>query len=297
LLDLDEAAGDAVRWAFLAATRLFRVNRASLLVTDRLSPEMTVHSSIGLDPDLVPTIQVSAGQGVAGLALERNAAFFGEASGTRFISVPVTNSRGVVGVLNLTGGRITGMDLDDQDFESACSVAIHLGQLLQQADNGVDYETGYPDEQAFREYVERELSRSSRSGETFMLIVVRIEPVRRGASVDIAKHLRSVGTAVQTVTRGYDVVGRNRDGLAVLVPGASLPETLTGRILEAARAATPSLESGLSVQVGWARGPVEGERASALISLAMERCRTESALRPLVEESALQGGAQLGDNS
>jgi GGDEF domain-containing protein len=261
---------------------------------------MTVHSSIGLDPELVPTIQVAAGQGVAGLVLERNAAFIGEASGTRFISVPVYNSRGVVGVLNLTGGRLTGMDLDDEDFESACSIAAHLGQLLQQADNGVDQETGYPDEHAFREHVEREFSRSSRSGDSFMLIVIRIaqsDATRRGAPVDIAKHLRSVGGAVQTVTRGYDVVGRNQDGLAVLVPGASLPEALTGRVLEAARAAISPLESGLSLQVGWARGPVEGERASSLISLAMDRCRTESALRPLIEEPVLHGSPEHGENT
>jgi GGDEF domain-containing protein len=301
LLDLDDAAGDAVRWAFLAAARLFRVNRASLLVSDRLSPGMTVHSSIGLDPDLVSSIHVAAGQGVAGLVLERDVAFIGEASGTRFISVPVHNSRGVVGVLNLTGGRITGMDLSDEDLESACSVASHLGQLLHQADSGIDQDTGFPDEHAFTEQVERELSRSSRSGEAFMLIVIQLlqtrDSAKRVGPRDVAALLRSAGAAVQSVTRGYDLVGRQEGGLALLVPGASSPESLTGRILEVTRRAVFPLEPGLMIQVGWARGPEEAERATALMALAVERSRTESALRPLIEESVGPASAERGDGS
>jgi len=222
---------------------------------------MTVHSSVGLDPDLVSSIHVAAGQGVAGLVLERDVAFIGEASGTRFISVPVHNSRGVVGVLNLTGGRITGMDLSDEDLESACSVASHLGQLLHQADSGIDQDTGFPDEHAFTEQVERELSRSSRSGEAFMLIVIQLlqtrDSAKRVGPRDVAALLRSAGAAVQSVTRGYDLVGRQEGGrlgdlasalIAVGYPAAVLAVRIgvsPATIWNLARGTTASVTPGL----------------------------------------------------
>lgn len=275
--ELSQASSDSVRWAFLAGTQLLRANRASLLLRDGDEKVMRVIASIGLDSDVVPSIRVPFGEGIAGLAAERNLVLCGEANGSRYITVPIVRAGMVVGVLNVTG-REGPNDFDDEDVALARSVADHLAHLLALSLSQLDYETGLLTASSFLQAVNREIERGRRTNTSFTLTLIKLnvesEALRFLRSSKGADLMRRAGEALQAACRGYDVVSRYAETtFGVLFPGTDelREEGLEERVNQALKPLNlPG--SPLSVILGQVHYPDDGATSRELLAQAVRQC-------------------------
>jgi GGDEF domain-containing protein len=275
--ELMDATSDSIRWAFLAGVELLKASRATLLLREGDDKIMRVIASIGMDADVVPIVRVPFGEGIAGLAAERNMVLCGEANGSRYITVPVVRAGSVIGVINLTG-RVAAEDFDDDDVLLARSLADHIAHLLTLSLSHLDYETGLLTPTAFVQAINREVERGRRTSSAFTLVLIRIglapNSSRFLSSVRGGDLLRRLGEALQAECRGYDLVSRYEDTtFGVLFPAADeLREARLGMLLEAAGKVLSPIEPSPTVTVGQVHYPDDGATSRELLAQVVRRC-------------------------
>lgn len=268
---------DPVRWAFYAGVHLLGAGRASLLLSD--GAELAVAASVGLEPEVAPTVRIPIGHGLAGIAAERNVTLFGAAEDARFICVPIEGPHGVLGVLNLTH-REGVADFDDADVTRARELAHHLGYLLgHQASGERDLPTGLPGQHAFHDALDRELARSNRTASPFALLVLDVpRPANMRAEGREEVHeslMHRLADLLRRTTRPYDIVSRyDEDRFALLFPhinGES--RTVARRVTDRAREFLKSVEVGAPMRVGLVHCPTDGVNTHQLLERVHEQLR------------------------
>src|SRR5579884_546797 len=273
---LRDDATDPVRWAFFAGVHLLGAQRASLLLSD--GAELTVAAAIGLDPDVSPTVRIPIGQGIAGIAAERNVTLFGAAEDARFICVPIEGPHGVLGVVNLT--QRNGADFDDLDVTRARELARHLAYLLSQQETGArDAATGLPGQLGFHEALDRELARSNRTGSPFVLLVLDmpgLAALRAEGREDVHEAtMHRLADLLRRVTRPYDVVSRyDEERFALLFPHVDGDGRLVARrVTERTEEFLKTVEVGTPMRVGLVHCPTDGVNTHQLLERIHEQLR------------------------
>lgn len=273
----EDADDDPVRWAFFTGVRLLEAGRASLLVRNDHAPVLTVAASVGIDREVVPSIRVSVGEGIAGMVAHRGMVLFGSRAGTTFICAPLVTGRGVEGVLSLTD-RLGGAQYGEEHIDKATLLAAHLAYLLEfSRRRSASPDTTSLNNVMFEELLERELARSKRIGSPFAVAVLALsnlgEVKERLGAVGVTEVVRLVGEALDRSLRRYDFVRRYGDGrFAVLLAGPIDAESDVGtRIMDAVAAAARQMDIDLEARLGFAYCPMDGISASVLVGRADAR--------------------------
>jgi diguanylate cyclase (GGDEF)-like protein len=281
LREMRAAARDPLRWAFLAGARLLGVRRASLLLREGEEPVLTVYAALGIEATVVPTIRVQVGQGIDGLAAERNMTLVGTTGNTRYICVPISTPRGVAGVIDFTN-RLEDPEFGDDEIALARSVADHVAYLLRFTEEAaLDLAPGLPDRRALREMIERELERSRRTGRPFILILLgvpQISVTRNRAGDDQATDLlQQVAEILPTSIRRYDFVSYfGNDTFALLISDAEgMADRIVTRAVDRVGKIVKNIDGIGAIAVGLAHCPADGVRADELIGRALERLQEQ----------------------
>jgi GGDEF domain-containing protein len=288
---LDQIRGattDAVRWAFLATVEVLRVNRASLLLRDGDEQVLRPVAYVGIEPETAAEIEVLLGEGLAGLAAERNMTLYGEVNGTKYIIVPIAWADRVAGVLNLTERREAN-DFGEHELASARAMAEHIAYLVSHADShSIDTRSGLPARIPFMDALEREIERGRRVGSTFTLALVRIPDlpylIDTLGEARVSEGLRDIGQSLESTCRRYDIVGHvEPDTFAFLFPSTdSITHDTMSRFVDVVTGRLETLTPGRRrrVEVGIVRYPLDGAAARELLGIARRLCDNSSATGP-----------------
>jgi diguanylate cyclase (GGDEF)-like protein len=276
---VEETYVDPVRSAFNTAAQLLDAGRASLLIRDSQEDMFSMVAAIDIDPQLVSSIRVRSGEGVAGVTAQRGIGMLGIVGDETFLSVPVLTDRGVEGVLNMTkpkSGHYTTLDL-----VRATRAAAHIGKLIEY-DRTVarDALTGFHNRRAFDDILEREVSRSDRLGRSFAVVFVDLDSLkdindRFGHSEGDAA-IKAVADAVQHVLRPYDFAARyGGDEFVFLLPDIGESYEASSSILSRLEEAIDTLSKNssfpISASVGVAWWPKDGRTAADVVGVADSR--------------------------
>lgn len=269
---LRDAVDDPVRWAFLSGAYLLQAGRASLLLRDRSAPILVPAATVGIPADEAASIRVPLGRGIAGVVAERGIVLSGDVEGKVFLSIPILTQRGVEGVLNLTE-RIDDRQYGQEDVPLATVVAAHIAYLLHQPQPSGPAE-GPVDRHLFDDLLDRELSRSRRSGSPLAVGVVQLanlDALRAGHGAEVMDRVvAEVGRALERSVRRYDVVGQHGPGsFALLLLAPHGPDrAVLRRTTDAARAIAQRNGVDVQFRVGVARCPVDAISGSELLAQA-----------------------------
>lgn len=275
--DLGGAVDDPVRWAFLTGAHLLEAGRASLLLRDGSAPVLIAAAAIGIDPEIVPTIRVTIGRGIAGVVAERAGLLVGTRQNTTFISAPIITDGRVGGVLNLTN-RLSGEQYGDEHVTATMMLTKHLAQLLAYRRMAVMDSASEPSSrQVFGEALDRELARSKRAGSPFSVAMIEVvipQTLMEGtASNQIERAIHLFGEGLRRSVRRYDVVSRyGKLTFALLLATPSDPESgIHRRVAEVAAEVSRHVDFEIAVHVGLAHCPTDSISAHDLVTGAYAR--------------------------
>jgi diguanylate cyclase (GGDEF)-like protein len=278
----DLPGADPVQSAFHTAVDLLESERCSLLLREHGEPHLIVACHVGMPEPLVPTIRVQKGEGIAGTVYQTGHSLLGRIAGRTFVSVPISTSRGVEGVLNATNRR-GGREYSTFELEIAVKAAAHIGTLL-------DYErtaardpiSGLPNRQTFEEALEREVARAERNRTAMALMFLDLDNLK--AMNDRYGHergdaaIRAIGTIVQRALRPYDFACRfGGDEFVLLLTGTAEAETkaavtaIGARLSEGAVQESREFPFPLAISVGASFWPADGKTGRDLLAVADAR--------------------------
>jgi diguanylate cyclase (GGDEF)-like protein len=265
---------DPINSAFVMAVRVMEVGRASLLLRHNSEHVLSMAAAVGIKPDLVGSIRVPYGQGMAGIVAEKGVSLLGRSpSNETFVIAPVITRNGVEGVLSMTE-RFGGRQLTGNDLSSSTFMAGHIADLLEYRRLAmIDFVTGLPNRRAFEDALERELARSTRAPRPFSVVYLDLDGLK--AVNDRYGHeagdelLRTVARALQHATRQYDFPAR----LAGDEFGVLLADTAEGQSSLARRIVSRigALRHEYSISIGIARYPDDGRTRQELMDVADRR--------------------------
>jgi diguanylate cyclase (GGDEF)-like protein len=278
----EEARLDPVRSAFDTAVDLLEAERASLLLRDEPEGALVVNASLGIPPRLAAAIRVKIGHGIAGMVAQRGHPVLGQLGGRTFLSVPVFSDRGLEGVLNVTD-RQGGREYSMLELEVAARAAVHIGTLVEYGRQASrDPVSGLHNRQTFEEALEREIARSDRTGGVLAVVFLDLDNLKmmndRYGHEQGDAAIRAVGDIVRHILRPYDIACRwGGDEFVLLLTGIDERETaaaisaVTSRIAEAATEHSKSFPFNISISVGVALWPADGETGRQLMASADSR--------------------------
>nr|WP_231126784.1 sensor domain-containing diguanylate cyclase [Motilibacter aurantiacus] len=174
------------------------------------------------------------------------------------------------------GGRVERRVVDMVErFAATAALALSGAWLLERvtALATTDALTGVANRRSFDEALERELSRSSRSGAPLSLALLDIDFFKRlndtygHQTGDVA--LQRVAAAVAQAVRGEDIVARyGGEEFALVMPGTALADAAA--VAERVRAAVQDIavEPRVTVSVGVAAHPQAGQEPAGLVAAA-----------------------------
>lgn len=259
---------DPVRSAFVMAVRIMAAGRASLLLKHETENVLTIAAAVGIKTDVVETVRVEYGTGIAGIVAARGLSLFGRGlNNETFLVTPIVTREGIEGVLSLTE-RLGGRQYTGNDLASTSYVASHIGDLLEYRRGAqIDVVSGLPNRRAFDEALQRELARSVRSTREFSVVFIDLDALKqvndqRGHAAG-DRLIAGVGAALKRAIRKYDFAARiGGDEFGVILADTHNGETgLASRVLARAGAVG-------SISVGIARFPRDGKTAQDLLSAA-----------------------------
>jgi HD-GYP domain-containing protein (c-di-GMP phosphodiesterase class II)/signal transduction histidine kinase len=136
---------------FLSFTaELMNLNRCSLLLSDNLTGDMTIRSSIGIDEETVRKTRIKMGHKVAGwVAMEKQPlliedietdARIGRRNGNQYstkslLCIPININNHCAGVLNLNN-KVSGQAFDKKDLYLASVVAERISNMISRVQEG-----------------------------------------------------------------------------------------------------------------------------------------------------------------
>jgi diguanylate cyclase (GGDEF)-like protein/putative nucleotidyltransferase with HDIG domain len=259
----------------------------------------------GDDFRLFSSLQIPVGQGLSGWVAEnRKAILNGNPSvesgylndPSKFsqlrsaLAVPLEGTSGVVGVLTLYH---TDRDAFTKDhlrillaINAKIALSIENALRFRQAETSAttDYLTGLPNARSLFLQFDAELSRSRRSEQPIAVLTLDLNGFKqvndRCGHLEGNRALRAVGAALKSVCREYDQVARmGGDEFVVVLPGARAGEISTKfeQIRSAIAQVSNEMFSGqmLSVSIGAAYYPEDGNNADELLSVADRRMYSE----------------------
>jgi diguanylate cyclase (GGDEF)-like protein len=200
--------------------------------------------------------------------------------------VPLAGADGVVGTLMVCRKGFTAFDRDHLRILQA--VSTKLGSVIENsrkfeqasASATTDFVTGLPNARALFLQLESELARCRRLGGSLTVMVTDLDGFKqvndRFGHLQGNAVLMAVGAALREACREYDYVARmGGDEFVLLLPGLRESDSiakvahLNTVVAEASRKACP--ESNLSLSVGEAAYPADGENAEHLLATADQR--------------------------
>jgi diguanylate cyclase (GGDEF)-like protein/putative nucleotidyltransferase with HDIG domain len=272
------------------------VQRAGVLIPEYVA---------GDDFRLFSSLQIPVGHGLSGWVAEnRKAILNGNPSvesgylsdPTKFsqlrsaLAVPLEGTGGVVGVLTLYHSDRDAFTKDHLRILLAINgkIAISIENTLRfrQAETSAttDYLTGLPNARSLFLQFDAELSRSQRSEQPIAVLTLDLNGFKqvndRCGHLEGNRALRGVGAALKAVCREYDQVARmGGDEFVLVIPGAR-PGDIKAKfeqIRSAIAQVSDEMFSGqmLSVSIGAAYYPEDGNNADELLSVADRRMYSE----------------------
>jgi diguanylate cyclase (GGDEF)-like protein len=200
--------------------------------------------------------------------------------------VPLAGAEGVVGTLMVCRRGYTAFDKDHLRILQA--VSAKLGSVIENAQKfeqaaasaTTDFVTGLPNARALFLQLESELARCRRLGGSLTVMVTDLDGFKqvndRFGHLQGNAVLMAVGAGLREACREYDYVARmGGDEFVLLLPGLRESDSiakvahLNSVVAEASRKACP--ESNLSLSVGEASYPTDGENAEHLLAIADQR--------------------------
>lgn len=272
------------------------VQRAGILMPEYVA---------GDDFRLFSSLQIPVGQGLSGWVAEnRKAILNGNPSvesgylndPSKFsalrsaLAVPLEGTGGVVGVLTLYHSDRDAFTKDHLRILLAINakIAISIENALRfrQAETSAttDYLTGLPNARSLFLQFDAELSRSRRSEQPIAVLTLDLNGFKqvndRCGHLEGNRALRAVGTGLKSVCREYDQVARmGGDEFVMVLPGARAGEISAKfeQIRSVISQVSREMFSGqmLSVSIGVAYFPEDGNNADELLSVADRRMYSE----------------------
>ncbi|HZU25039.1 MAG TPA: HD domain-containing phosphohydrolase [Bryobacteraceae bacterium] len=252
----------------------------------------------GVDADLFASMRVPVGHGLSGWVAENRKAIVngnpavepgcaGEGRRSTVlasaISVPLTGTDGVIGVLTLYHRSKDAFTRDHQRLltaiSSKASLTIENALRFLEAREGTmtDALTGLANTRALFMHLEAEIARAGRGGESLTVLVLDLDGFKevndRFGHLVGNKLLRQVARYLQSTCRGYDCVARmGGDEFALVLAGMTQPALAHKRdeLIRLVRNAAVECtgEKMLSVSIGESWYPAEGTSAEDLLAEA-----------------------------
>ncbi len=200
------------------------------------------------------------------------------------VSVPLKGLDSTIGVLTLYRMEKDAFSSDNLRvllaIASKTSLAIENALKFRQAETTAttDYLTGLPNARSLFLRLDSELARSKRSGEPLAVLVCDLNGFKqindRHGHLVGNQVLKAVGAALRDSCREYDYVARMGGDEFVLLLPASKRDDLRVRIAELANIGAQAAVVGLTMSVGEAFYPEDGEDAEQLLAEADRRMYT-----------------------
>ncbi len=205
---------------------------------------------------------------------------------TSAVSVPLNSPNGTVGVLTLYRAGTEAFNRDNLRILLAISakVALTMENALRfkQAENSAttDYLTGLPNARSLFVHLDEEISRCKREGNSLAIMVCDLDGFKqindRFGHLEGNKVLHLFAQLLRSASRTYDYVGRmGGDEFVIIAPGlkADAAAARAERMNESAMEAGMRIcgEPTLSVSVGSAFLPIDGNDAEQLLAVADQR--------------------------
>jgi diguanylate cyclase (GGDEF)-like protein len=279
--------------------------QGSLMLLDRDDGALRLAAQKG--SRIADDVRVPAGEGIAGKVaaqgepllvedVERDPRVLQKNRGRyrtpSFISVPLKIGDQLIGVLNFAD-KVTGEVFDQEDLQLILSFATHAAlvlernELYQQTEqlrslSSTDPLTGVLNRRAFQERFDEEVDRAKRHGRPLSLLMMDID--RFKAVNDRHGHqggdhaIKLVADSVQKAVRSIDIVARfGGDEFVVILPetGPARARLIGERIRREVEGRTVPWQNstgrttlGVTVSIGAATGPQDGETAAVLLERA-----------------------------
>jgi len=214
------------------------------------------------------------------------------------LAVPVTATQdgAVVGVLMLCRRNYDAFHKDN--LRVLLAITAKLGTVIENAlkfeqvaaSASTDFLTGLPNARALNNQLESEMSRCRRLGGKLTVLVTDLDGFKevndRFGHLEGNNVLRAVAKALRESCREYDYVARmGGDEFVILLPGLAEDDLilkiaqLNRAVIEAGKAVVPG--SNLSLSVGQARFPTDGDEPERLLAEADQRMYQAKTLRKL----------------
>ncbi len=205
---------------------------------------------------------------------------------TSAISVPLNSPSATIGVLTLYRAGAEAFNRDNLRILLAISskVALSVENALrfQQAESSAttDYLTGLPNARSLFVHLDEEISRCKREGNSLAIMVCDLDGFKlindQFGHLEGNKVLHLFAQLLRSASRTYDYVGRmGGDEFVIIAPGlkADAAAARAVRMNESAMEAGTRIcgESTLSVSVGSAFLPEDGDDAEQLLAVADQR--------------------------
>ena len=236
------------------ATKLLQAERASLLVYDVTTDELTLKAAIGIPAEVEDVSSVRLGEGISGEALQARrpvmvadleAVGLSPAPKDRkyktksFISYPITIGDRRIGVLNVAdksgGGVYSDVDLTLLDLVvPQVALALERAEWQEKATQFqlmsiTDPLTGLPNRRYLEERLAEEVNRSKRYDQPLSFLMIDIDDFKHYNDLnghqagDLA--LQITAQQLKSTLRAADVASRyGGEEFSVLLPQTSLPE-------------------------------------------------------------------------
>jgi diguanylate cyclase (GGDEF)-like protein len=214
------------------------------------------------------------------------------------VSVPLKGLDSTIGVLTLYRMEKDAFSSDNLRvllaIASKTSLAIENALKFRQVETTAttDYLTGLPNARSLFLRLDSELARAKRSKEPMTVLVCDLNGFKqindRHGHLVGNQVLKAVGTALRDSCREYDYVARMGGDEFVLLLPASKRDDLRVRIAELANIGAQAAVVGLTMSVGEAFYPEDGEDAEQLLAEADRRMYTTKQAEKRQREAAAQ---------
>ena len=214
------------------------------------------------------------------------------------VSVPLKGLNATIGVMTLYRMEKDAFSSDNLRvllaIASKTSLAIENALKFRQVETTAttDYLTGLPNARSLFLRLDSELARSKRTKEPLTVLVCDLNGFKqindRHGHLVGNQVLRAVGGALRESCREYDYVARMGGDEFVLILPASKREDLKVRIAELANIGAQAAVVGLTMSVGEAFYPQDGDDAEQLLAEADRRMYTAKQAEKRKTEAALE---------